>query len=219
MEFTKQQFIPGKTSQRVEQDNVERYKFTVRFTKGLNVLDIACGVGYGSNILKEAGTRVDGVDISEEAIDYAKTNYPDINFTVADAVKYVPNKKYDVIVSHVTIEQIKDYRIVLENFYKWLIPGGLLIISSPNRVITSVNLMHSFHAQEFTTDELQNELKKCGFSIIGLYGQRFQIYFRNRYVSRIYKKLFKPDSTSSPVVTEIRSNLKPRYFVIIAKKS
>lgn len=219
MIFTGQQFIPGKASSRIEQDHFERYKFTSQFVKDKNVLDIACGVGYGSKILKEVGANVDGVDISEEAINYARTNYPGINFLVSDAINYIPNKKYDVIVSHVTIEQIKDYRTALENFYNWLIPNGLLIISSPNRIITSpTSITHLFHAQEFTTKEFGDELERCGFAVVGLYGQRFQRYFKNRYLTRIYKKLFKPDKTSSPMVSEFRSNLEPRYFIIQARK-
>jgi len=219
MKFTGQQFIPGKASFRIEQDHFERYKFTSQFVTGKNVLDIACGVRYGSQILREAGAKVDGVDISEEAIDYAKNNYSGINFFVSDAINYFSDKKYDVIASHVTIEQIKDYKTVLKNFYKWLTPGGLLIISSPNRVITSpYSIGHSFHAQEFTTVEFIDELETCGFTVAGIYGQRFQRYFKNRYLTRIYKKLFKPDNTSSPVVGEIRRGLEPRYFVIKAKK-
>lgn len=219
MKFTGQQFIPGQASTRIEQDHLERYKFTSQFVKDKNVLDIACGVGYGSQLLKEAGAKVDGVDISKDAIDYARINYPGINFFVSGVTNYAPNKNYDVIVSHVTIEQIRDYRIALENFYKWLIPNGLLIISSPNRIITSpTSITHPFHTQEFTTKEFSDELVKCGFAIVGLYGQRFQRYFRNRYITRIYKILFKPDKTSSPIVSEIKSNLEPRYFVIKAKK-
>ncbi|MDP3696456.1 MAG: class I SAM-dependent methyltransferase [Candidatus Taylorbacteria bacterium] len=220
MKFTGQQFIPGKASSRIEQDHLERYRFTSQFVKDKNVLDIACGVGYGSKILKDSGAlNVDGVDISEEAIDYARTNYPGIRFLVSDAINYAPNKNYDVIVSHVTIEQIKDYRTVLKNFYNWLTPGGLLIISSPNRIITSpYSVGHPFHSQEFTTKEFSDELERCGFKVTGLYGQRFQRYFRNRYLTRIYKILFKPDKISSPRVSEIRSHLEPRYFVIKATK-
>lgn len=222
MEFTGKQFIPGQTSKRIEQDHLERYKFTAQFVKDKNILDIACGVGWGAKFLKESGAKsVDGVDIMEEAIQFARDNYSDenIKYFISGAVEYLPNKKYDVVVSHVTIEQIKDYQAVLNNFYNWLVPGGLLIISSPNRIITSPNsVSHKFHAQEFTTAEFIDKLEKCGFTVVGIYGQRFQRYFKNRYLMRIYKKLFKPDNTSSPAVTAIRPGLEPRYFIIKAEK-
>lgn len=220
MKFTGQQLIPGNSSSRIEQDHSERYKFSSQFVKDKDILDIACGTGYGSQTLKEAGAKhIDGVDISEEAINYARANYPDINFIISDAVNYVPDRQYGVIISHVTIEQIRDYKTVLLNFYKWLNPGGLLVISSPNRLITSPNSsMHSFHSQEFTIQEFKKELEIVGFKITGVYGQRSQRYFKNRYLMRIYKKLVKPDKTSSAEVGEIRSGLEPRYFVIKANK-
>lgn len=97
MEFTGLQFIPGHTSKRIEDDHLERYKFASQFVKNKDVLDIACGVGYGTKFLKDNGAlRADGVDKSLEAIDYAKTNYPadGINFFASDAVKYNPNRHY-----------------------------------------------------------------------------------------------------------------------------
>ena len=134
-------------------------------------------------------------------------------------IDYIPNNKYNVIVSHVTIEQIKDFRSALKNFYNWLVPDGLLIVSSPNRIVTSPsNLRHPFNTQEFETKELANELRNCGFVIEGLYGQRFQRYFKNRYLSKIYRKLFHPNNTSSSVVSEFKSSLEPRYFIIKARK-
>lgn len=220
MKFTGQQFIPGQTSKRVEEDHVERYKFASQFVKNKNVLDIACGVGYGSKMLKEAGAlSVDGVDISEEAINYAKSKYEGASFFISDAVKYIPNKKYDVIVSFTTIEQIVDYRVFLGNLYNLLNRGGILIISTFNRIITSPRLIGlSFNIKEFTIKELKDELEGCGFNVVGLFGQRFQRYFKNRYLRRIYKIIFKPDEKSSPVVSEIKSRLEPRYFIIKAQK-
>ena len=221
MKFTGEQFIPGQTSKRVTEDHTERYKFAAQFVKDKDVLDIACGVGYGSDMLKKAGAKnVDGVDISEEAIKYAKSNYSvdGINFIVSDAVKYIPNKKYDVIVSFTTIEQVLDFKGFLGNLYNLLNPGGTLIISTFNRIITSPHSIGlPFNMKEFTIEELSEELEDCGFTILGLFGQRFQRYFQNRYLRRIYKIIFKPDEKSSPVVIEIKK-LEPRFFIIKAKK-
>jgi len=76
MEFTGERFIPNKSPKRIEEDHIERYNFASRYVENRNVLDIACGVGYGSFILSHANARlVDGVDICRRSIDYAKTNY------------------------------------------------------------------------------------------------------------------------------------------------
>lgn len=222
MKFTGRQFIPGQTSKRIEQDHLERYKFAAQFVKDKSVLDIACGVGWGTKFLKEAGAKsVDGVDILEEAINFARDNYSaeNINYFVADAVKYLPNKKYDVIASLVTVEQVHDPITFLNNLYKLLDEKGVLVVSTCNRTITSPRSVGWFNDKEFTIKELSEELGKCGFKIHGTYGQRFQKHFKNRYLMRIYKILFKPDLKNSPVLTEIKPKLEPRYFTIVATKT
>ncbi len=229
MKFTGEQFIPDQTSRRMEQDHVERYKFAAKFVEDKDVLDMACGAGYGTKLLKEAGAKsVDGVDISPEIINYARTRYAvgGINFFVSDAIKYTSNKKYDVIVSFETIEHIQDYKALLNNFFRLLGEDGLLIISSPNREITSPSLnsisdkpYSKFHVREFIVPELIKELNECGFVTEGdcVFGQRQQAHFRNKYLRRLYKIIFNPDIKKSPIVTKIKKT--PRYFIVKAIKN
>lgn len=226
----KKRFIPGQASKRVEEDHLARYKFASQFVGGKEVLDIACGVGYGSKLLKEAGAKnVDGVDSSDEAINFAKSHYQDggVNFFVADAEDYSPDKEYDVIVSLVTIEQIPDFRTALKNFYNLLKPKGILIISSPNRIVTSPDLknisdkpVNLVHAREFTGQELLKELELCGFAANGecMFGQRQRIFLANKYLRRLHKIIFNPDSKSNPAVESIKKGKQPRYFVIRTSK-
>lgn len=226
----KKRFIPGQASRRVEEDHYARYKFAGQFVRDKEVLDIACGVGYGSKLLKGAGAKnVDGVDSSDEAIDFARNHYyaDGVSFFVASAESYSPGKKYDVIVSLVTIEQIPDFKAALKNFYNLLKPKGILIISSPNRIVTSPDLknisdkpINLVHAREFTGQELLKELELCGFAASGecLFGQRQRIFLANKYLRRLYKIIFNPDSRSNPAVESIKKGRQPRYFVIKINK-
>lgn len=227
--FTGEYFIPEKSPKRIEEDHIERYRFATQFVNGKTVLDIACGVGYGSGILAEAGAlRVDGVDISEDVINYAKCNYhmDNISFLIGDISEYKTNEPYDVITCFETIEHVEDYRRALSNLYSLLNNCGLLLISSPNRLITSpyaksINDKPSnqFHVREFTIEELGSALNDHGFLIDGseIFGQRHQRHFANGYLRRIYKKLFNPDKRFNPVLTRV-GKLMPRYFVIVARK-
>lgn len=229
LEFTGEYFIPGKSPKRIEEDHIERYRFATQFVNGKTVLDIAWGVGYGSRTLAEAGTlRVDGVDISEDLISYAKCNYQmkNIPFLVGDISEYKTDELYDVITCFETIEHVEDYRRALSNLYSLLNNDGLLIISTPNRLITSpyaksINDKPSnkFHVREFTIEEFESTLKDHGFLIDGsdIFGQRQQRYFSNTYLRRIYKNLFSPDDRFSPVLTRV-GKLMPRYFVVVARK-
>lgn len=229
LKFTGEMWIPGATPKRIEDDHIERYRFASQFVKGKTVLDIACGAGYGSKILAQAGAlRVDGVDISEDLIVYAKSNYrvSNLRFLIGDICSYKADVSYDVIVCFETIEHIRDYNKSLANLYSLLTNDGLFLISSPNRLITSQQAKsikskpdNRFHIQEFTIEELKSALEGHGFEMsnLDIFGQRQQKYFRNEYLQRIYKKFFKPDKLCSPVVTKVHRRM-PRYFIIVARK-
>ena len=56
--------------------HLQRYRFAMPYVGGKRVLDLACGTGYGSYALRTLGAReVAWVDLSEEAIAYARKNY------------------------------------------------------------------------------------------------------------------------------------------------
>jgi 2-polyprenyl-3-methyl-5-hydroxy-6-metoxy-1,4-benzoquinol methylase len=60
----------------VEREHLERYRYAEQFVAGKDVLDVACGTGYGSAILARAGARsVTGLDVSPEAVQFADQNY------------------------------------------------------------------------------------------------------------------------------------------------
>lgn len=66
---------------------VKRYQFAIECLKGRRlILDLACGMGYGSHLLREAGLTVIGIDNSLEAIKYARENYPG-DYELADLEK------------------------------------------------------------------------------------------------------------------------------------
>lgn len=227
LNFTGEQFIPGKTSSRIADDHLSRYDFALQFVKNKKVLDIACGTGYGSHMLLEKGgaEEVDGIDISPDVIQYANDNYKvnGINFFADDLENNKINKKYDIITCFETIEHIKNHKKAINNLFGLLNDGGTLLISSPNRLITSPDLNSSagkpknpYHNREFTVDELTDELEKSGFEVLGAYGQRQQRYFKNRYLRRIYKYIFKPDKKFSAKPAKLYAE--PRYFLLMAKK-
>src|SRR4051812_33068874 len=95
--------------------HIERYQFARKHLVPGSLLDMACGVGYGTAILAEGNasiSRAVGVDISEAAVDYGRQYYQDdnITFQCADALKYSPGETYNNIVSHETVEHVEDPR-------------------------------------------------------------------------------------------------------------
>ena len=201
-------------SRRNAEDHIERYVFARKFVKGKKVLDIACGTGYGTQMMLEAGADVLGVDISEDVIAENKQKYGD-HFMVGDIVDF-SHDTFDIIVCFETIEHVDDFRMALMNLHKLLKPCGTLIISSPNRRITEPLIGKptvDFHVREFTPDELKRELTHR-FTIKGCYAQRLQPKIPCKLLRTLYGKIFRPQHNASPEVKEVGSK-EGRYFILL----
>lgn len=141
-------------------EHFSRYFFAEQFVKDKIILDIACGVGYGSLYLREKGAKiVYGVDISQDAIDYAKSKYykNGIEFKVGNAENIpLENSMFDIIVSFETIEHLKDEKRFLQEVKRVLKKNGLAIFSTPNALVYPKGNM--YHTREFTTEDLNKLL-------------------------------------------------------------
>src|SRR3954447_873133 len=87
--------------------HLERYAFAASHIADGALLDIACGVGYGSRYLKDhtRAATVTGVDLSEEAFAYATQRYGDnsVTFHAADALVF-QGGPFSAVISLETIE-------------------------------------------------------------------------------------------------------------------
>jgi len=166
-----------------------RYRFANGFVKNGSVgLDIACGAGYGTDILiRENNARFYGVDRSEEAICYAKDHYPDkrLEFVKADieGTGFGP-ASFDIIVSFETIEHLEKEKgeVFLDILYDLLKPGGTLLISCPNKdTYPAVYDINPYHKYEYSYEEILRAIRR-NFADIGIYCQKI------RYFKRLPKK-------------------------------
>ncbi len=153
-------------------EHMVRYIFASRFVRGKRVLDVASGVGYGSNLLKAAGAdQIVGIDYSEQAVRYGAARHagagPD--YVLADA-ECLPlaDAQFDIIVSFETIEHVPDPQRFLCEVKRVLRPDGLFIVSTPNRGIFVEG--NPFHLHEFTFAELEGALN-ASFSHVATYTQ------------------------------------------------
>jgi SAM-dependent methyltransferase len=104
------------------------------------LLDVACGVGYGTRLLAEAlpGTAVTGVDLDPEGIRQARASPHPANasFRVGDLERWestIGADTFDCVVSFDTIEHLAHREIMLMNLVEHLDPDGCLLLSTPVR--------------------------------------------------------------------------------------
>jgi cyclopropane fatty-acyl-phospholipid synthase-like methyltransferase len=115
-----------------------RYALAKGLVSGKRVLDVACGEGYGSFLLKHAGAAsVVGVDVDAPTIERCKKNFqlPGLEFRVANAEKLAEIFKageFDVVVSIETIEHVQSPEDLLRGIKHVLKPTGSVVITCPN---------------------------------------------------------------------------------------
>ncbi|MCU0418237.1 MAG: methyltransferase domain-containing protein [Cyclobacteriaceae bacterium] len=180
--MAEERLTPGTLAwEKYSADHLQRYHYFGAHYAGKSVLDIACGVGYGSAIIHQLGaTRVCGVDISEEAITFAKKNYSrSIEFVQSDYRALAADQPlYDLIVSFETLEHLPEPGDFLEKMSRLLKPGGSLLCSTPNKQKFSAQGIHNpFHVNELTLTEFREVFSRY-FHITGHYRQDESLPFQ-----------------------------------------
>jgi len=139
----------------VQRNHLIRYNYAVAQTKpGDQVLDIACGSGYGSKLLAFEGCNVTGVDVAQEALDLCKeyNDHDNIRWLRGDirnVKKFFDEKQFDVIVCFETLEHISDgQEEIVAGFSKILKDDGILVASIPLNHPDEV-----WHKRKFTFDQ------------------------------------------------------------------
>jgi 2-polyprenyl-3-methyl-5-hydroxy-6-metoxy-1,4-benzoquinol methylase len=101
---------------------------------GRRVIDMACGEGYGSEVLSRGATSVVGVDANPEAHEHARLRYQRQNLTFERGLVETHGEPgaYDAVVFLQTIEHVHDPVAVLEHFRALLAPEGAAYITTPN---------------------------------------------------------------------------------------
>jgi 2-polyprenyl-3-methyl-5-hydroxy-6-metoxy-1,4-benzoquinol methylase len=143
--------------------HIATYEYAKNLIKDKKVLDFGCGSGYGTHMLSENAKSIVGVDISSEAVDYAKKEYNSSNLSFM-TISELGNEKFDVITSFQVIEHVPNDHEYTAKLSKLLNPGGILIISTPdkkNRLFKYIQQpWNIFHLKEYTPESLKKLLVK-----------------------------------------------------------
>lgn len=103
----------------------------------------------------------------------------------ADLQKFSPDKKYDMAIAIDIMEHIKDDVAVLKNFHEALVPGGILIISTPSDTDEAAKFTAEHVRPGYQKRELEEKLINNGFRI------EKSIYSYGKYGRAAWKLLIK----------------------------
>jgi len=164
-EFTGERVVPGKVDGDLWNEHIARYAFAGRLALQKRVLDAGCGTGYGMVELAPAAQFATGLDISAEAVLYARGHYrfPNVSFVQGSCIR-MPFREhsFDLVVAFEVLEHLKEWPSFLKEIRRVLHPSGQVIISTPNARFYGLEREaigpNPYHEHEFTFEEFSREL-------------------------------------------------------------
>lgn len=173
-----ERFEPVEATGRIVYEHLHRYAVCREHVAGKRVLDIGCGAGYGTHLLAEQAAEAIGVDIDAEAIERARKSYrrANLSYDVADCYGLpFSDGEFDAIVANEMIEHIDRQADFLREAKRVLKPGGLFIVSTPNRpVYNRYKSPNPFHVAEMDIVEFRDLLEEQ-FEVVKLTGLRMAL--------------------------------------------
>lgn len=151
------------------------YEWVADRCRGQRVADLACGEGYGSDLIARRAAEVVGVDANPETFEHARARYcrPNLSFERTLVEWYQPDRPVDAVVLLQTIEHLQDPDHAMSRFRAILAEGGACYVSTPN-VLTLApeganRSDNPFHLREYRAEEFR-ALAERHFERVELYG-------------------------------------------------
>lgn len=157
IDFTGERVVPGiMEDSRDLQAHIARYVWAMHpHCLGRTVIDIACGTGYGAQILSYAAIHVTGIDNDPETIKHAREFYkqtPTYNLGFVEGSCYDLSEfsrvPAEVVVAFETVEHLTDPELFMQQVHNILSYNGRFIVSAP------WNSGSRFHDRDYTHEDL-----------------------------------------------------------------
>jgi 2-polyprenyl-3-methyl-5-hydroxy-6-metoxy-1,4-benzoquinol methylase len=135
------------------------YEWVAARCAGLDVVDMACGEGYGVEALARRAARVTGVEANPEAHEHARLKYSRPGVRFERGLVEVYSEPCDAVVCLQTIEHVQRPQEVLGHFRDMLRPGGTAYMSTPNLLTLAprgaAKSTNPWHLREYRAEEFR----------------------------------------------------------------
>ncbi|HEY0640628.1 MAG TPA: class I SAM-dependent methyltransferase [Pseudonocardiaceae bacterium] len=146
------------------------YEELLPLCRGAVVLEAGCGEGYGADLLAGVADRVIGVDYDAATVRHVRARYPRVDVLRGNLVGLpLAGGSVDVVVNLQVIEHLWDQAGFVRECARVLRPGGLLAVTTPNRLTFSPGRhtpLNPFHTKEFDPRELRELVRGNGFRVV-----------------------------------------------------
>jgi len=212
-----ERIVLGRVDKEVEAEHISRYLFASRFITG-NTLDLGCGSGYGTNLLsKSKADLLIGLDINHDGILHGAKFYRNdkTDFIQAEA-SMLPfrDETFDNIVGFEVIEHVSNSSRMLSEMKRVMKYSGRVLLSSPNKLISSPISKRSFNPYHKTEWYISDfiELVQSDFQIDGIYAQ----CWKNKFLAPIRSILRHISSKylHTRLLKERADRVDPKQYVI-----
>jgi SAM-dependent methyltransferase len=147
------------TSESIPSDNPIHQRLLRPYLEAPNyvfgdLLEVGCGEGRGIDLLLPAVKSYTAIDKIEGVIETLKNKYPSAKFYSGNIPPFSPflDNQFDSIISFQVIEHIKDDHLFIKEIFRVLKPGGIALITTPNRPLSLSR--NPWHIREYTAGEL-----------------------------------------------------------------
>lgn len=123
---------------------------------GERILDVGCGTGELTNELSIYGAAIIGIDASEQMINKAQEQFPNIQFFVKDAANFSFDEPFDAAFSNATLHWINDQLQALQCVYNSLKMGGRFVFEMGGR--HNIESIHTAVKKAMEERGLQNKI-------------------------------------------------------------
>jgi SAM-dependent methyltransferase len=162
--------------------HTSRYRFASRFLRAGSVLDISCGTGHGLSLLHRPDGDVIGFDLDFASLQRIRSKEAQCVVACGDAERLpFQDEAFSSVVTLETIEHLEQPDQFLDELWRVISPGGVLVLSTPNALVspqTGDGLPRNpFHRFEYTPQQCLDAVSRR-FRVEGAFGQSLHSAFR-----------------------------------------